>query len=104
MGDGYHPSPSPYHELFPLLWTLAINNGILISHKMCLTKHNWLGKVIDTEETTETILFEENQRYLPAPTNLNKKEQAEWDRRQHIVRDLCNNLLMNGEKFVKTSI
>lgn len=89
--------PVPYHEMFPLLWTLAINKGIPIHHKVKVTKR-FLGKLINTEDREQDVLFEESERTIEMPEHSSKKERKTLEDQQKINDDICNNLLLSGKK------
>ena len=89
--------PTPYHELYPFLWTLAIQGGLQIHQDCKWIKRNFLNKVVSEEHTREQLFYRyTNRKLIPGS---NKERQAVEDRNL-VYAAISNNLLMNGPKFI----
>lgn len=50
-------APIPYHELYPILWTLAVHGGMQITQSVRWLKKNFLGFTVSEEHTDERVTF-----------------------------------------------
>ena len=90
--------PTPYHELYPFLWTMAIHGGLQIYQDCKWLKKNFFGKVISDEHTRELVFFRHHESdRLPPKAG---KETQIWEDRALVYDTIRNNLLMNGHKYV----
>ena len=92
-------TPTPYHELHPLLWTLAITGASRIYHDCRWLKKNFLGSVTSREDTLEPVRFD-YRREIALPKKKNQKSQDYTA----IVRDVSDNILMHKGTFTRTVI
>lgn len=88
-------APTPYHELFPFLWTLAIQGGMPIRQDVRWLGKNFLGRVVSDEHTRERVFFRYTEKDVPA-----SKKDKKGEDRKHVTDTIRNNLLMNGQKFI----
>lgn len=84
--------PVPYHELYPLIWTLAVNNCLPVSHNVTVTK-KLLGRVVGTREKELQVRFDANdsiEKTLRDAELLKKKPQSYADAmaKVHVARNL----------------
>lgn len=93
LGDEKNHSPKPYHELFPLLWTLAITGNIPIVHDC-----EWITKNIIKHVTTTRGAQTHRFDYRLPPSAANKKRPTPIERDKAIVFcDISANLLCKGD-------
>jgi hypothetical protein len=93
--DDMSMAPTPYHELFPFLWTLAIQGGLQIRQDCRWLKKNFWDKIVSDEHTREQVFFRYTEKDLPAA----KKDKKAEDRKR-VTDTIRNNLLMNGHKYI----
>lgn len=93
--DEMSMAPTPYHEMFPFLWTLAIQGGLQIRQDCRWLKKNFWGKIVSDEHTRELLFFRYTEK---DPTAAKKNEKAED--RKRVTDTIRNNLLMNGYKYI----
>lgn len=96
--DFYATAPTPYHELYPFLWTMAIHGGLQIHQDCKWIKKNFLGSISSTEHTRELCFYRSAYRTLPVSGSKAEKRKAE--ERNLTFATISNNLLMNGRKYV----
>lgn len=99
MDDWTEATPTPYHELHPLLWTLAITGASRIYHDCRWLKKNFLGYVTSREDTLEAVRFDYRRELAPP-----RKMTTGAKDFIAIQRDVSNNLLMHNGTFVHTVI
>lgn len=75
-------SPVPYHETYPLLWTLAVNNALPVRHKM-VTNCTFMGKIVDVIERDGCVRYD-SQLECPA------------EEQERVYHSLSRNLLLRG--------
>lgn len=100
-GDRDNPElnpPVPYHELIPLIWTLAIQGGLTIYQSCKWLKKNFLNQTVSEDHTREAVFFRYSNRNLPVPKRGPERRVVE-DRNQ-VYAAICNNLMMNGRNYV----
>lgn len=90
-------APTPYHELYPFVWTLAIMGGVKVYQNCCWLKRGFLGKIVDQEDTREAITFHYAQRNLPEGPG---KQNQQVKDHNIVYGAISNNLLMNGRKYL----
>lgn len=91
-------APVPYHELIPLIWTLAIQGGLTIYQNCKWLKKGFLGGTTQEEHTREAVFFRYTNRNLPVPKR--RAERRVVEDRNLVYAAICNNLMMNGRNFV----
>lgn len=94
-------TPTPYHELFPFLWTLSIMGVIKIYHNCCWLKKNFFGSVVSQEDTKEAILFHYADK---TTTDGRRKPDRRAEDRCRINATIRNNILMNGPKYLEETV
>jgi len=104
--DPTYPKPIPYHELYPLLWTLAVNNGILVSHRVTYVKRNFLKMVTASHHEIESVPFNYRVKELRPKdeSQLTKDEKERLALRREIIKSLYSNLLMHSKHHQSTNI
>lgn len=90
-----HP-PESFHELFPLIWTLAITGTVLVRHGVVKIKKNMFGS-ISSEETFQNCRFD----YRFMPQFKNKKENT---RQQAMWSNIRKNLLSAASVYHSTQV
>lgn len=98
--DSSSEMPTPYHELVPFIWTLAIQAGIQVYQDCRWLKMNWMGRQVSEEHTRELVDFTYLQRNLPVP----KKNPTPVEDRNSVYATISNNLLMNGGKYIAETV
>lgn len=91
-------APTPYHELYPFLWTMAIHGGLQIHQDCKWIKMNFLRVITSTEHTRELCFYRSACRTLPVSGSKTEKRKAE--ERNLTFATISNNLLMNGRKYI----
>lgn len=91
-------APTPYHELYPFLWTMSVMAGLQVYQDCKWLKTNFLGWVISDQHTKELVFFRRGTLAQAAPRG-NKERQA-WEDRKSVYHAIQNNLLMNGSKYI----
>lgn len=76
--------PVPYHETYPLLWTLAVNNALPVCHRV-VTNRKFMGKLVEATPRDQCYRFDGN---LDLPSG--ELEQ--------IYQSISRNLLLCGAK------
>lgn len=104
--DPGYPKPIPYHELYPLLWTLSVNNGIGVSHRVTYVKRNFLKRVVSSHHEIETFPFNYRIKELRSKdeSQLTKDEKARLSLRREINKSLYSNLLMHSKHYQSTNV
>ena len=93
--------PTPYHELYPLLWTLAITGGTKVYHKCSWLTTGVFGNIKDTQDTEEGVLFPHSQTEKIIAS---AKSRQKADDLGIVYNDLKSNLFMHGDEYAKTII
>lgn len=97
--NGTDATPTPYHELNPLLWTLSVTGACRIYHNCRWLKKNFLGSVVSREDTIESVRLD--YRKKPDLSRLKPKQQQDV---LTILQDVSDNILMHKETFTRTVI
>ena len=85
----YEPKPPvPYHETYPLLWTLAVNDGLPVCHRVTVNK-KFLGKLMEDVSQDKCFRFDGNME-LPTTADESAGETA------RIQLSIARNLLLYG--------
>lgn len=95
--DGRSSEPCPFHELFPLVWTLAITGALPVVHEVHWTRKSFLGSVVSEQDTREIVRCDFRQA---ANSNVRKTVPDEAVMRSDILR----NLLMQTTRYAVTFI
>lgn len=90
-------APEAYHELFPLVWTLAITGAIPVSHRVMRLKKNMFGTPRIESDREEDIFY----HYKATPPAKNKKDAM---RLQAIWSDITKNLFSMTKDYQTTEI
>lgn len=93
-GDFNCFAPTPYHELYPFLWTMAIQGGLQIHQDVKWLKKNFLGFMVSDEHTRELIFFRCDEELSVSPKDKKAKD------RKRVTDVIRNNILMNGPKYI----
>ncbi len=101
-GAGCGENPEPYHELLPILWTLAVNGVLWVNHKCRWVKKGLTGRIVGTETSVEPVIYHYARRNAPAMPGGNKKERNRAENTVKIYADVTNNMLMNGTRYTDT--
>lgn len=68
IGENDPPDPpTPFHELFPLLWTMAITGMIPISHTCRYQKFDLFGNIKASDEGTENVYLDYRRTEKASP-------------------------------------
>lgn len=95
--EGYEV-PTPYHELFPLLWTLSVTGALRVYHPCSWQKLNWLHAIVRTENTEEAVQYD-----YRTPTESVSRSRQQQD--VALLRaDVCRNLFMQTARHITTVI
>lgn len=86
-------APTPYHELLPFIWTMAITGGIRVRHKCKWLRRGLFRQVVGDETTEESIAYHHDRR-----NSLTAKDKQTLEDRNAIYRDITNNLLMHPDR------
>lgn len=97
-------APTPYHELYPFVWTLAIQGGLKVYQDCVWLKKNFLGMQVSEEHTKEQVTFSYTKRNLPVPAQAGKKEKQRIQDINQVYAAISNNLLMNGRKYISETV
>lgn len=87
-------APTPYHELYPFLWTMAIQGGLQTHQDVKWLKKNFLGFMVSDEHTRDLIFFRYDE-----DLSASKKDRKTEDRKR-VTDVIRNNLLMNSPKYI----
>lgn len=91
--------PQPFHEIFPLIWTLAVNGVLNIAHNYKQTEYNIFGGFKNATEGTKLAAFDYKSR--PQSKGRTSKE-AKTD--LIIYNDIASNLLMKNDGYVTSEL
>ncbi len=91
--------PQPFHEIFPLIWTLAVNGVLNISHNYRQTEYNIFGGFKSSTEGTKTAVFD--YKSLPESSKSSSKEEKN---NVIIYNDIASNLLMKSDGYVTSEL
>ena len=95
--------PTPYHELYPLLWTLLITGCTRAYHNCNWITKNFLGRIVDNTPSLEGVVFPYSKvQQMIQQAQLKDKRRAED--LKIIYRDLSNNLFMRDGKYAVSDI
>ena len=97
-------APTPYHEMYPLLWTMATNGSLLIIHLCTWAEKGFLGGFKNKTEGAESMMFQAGP-YIYYTIEDDGTEETR-DKNQ-ILKDIAANLLMenstvNGVNYQQT--
>ncbi len=81
--------PTPYHEMYPLLWTLAITGALPIEHQYVGTHYNWLGAAVSTRKETDIVTFD-------------ARNIRSFKNEDDAIRDSASNLFMRESTYAPT--
>lgn len=90
--------PNPYHECYPLIWSLAINGGLKIYQNCRWIRKNFLNMIVEEQTTMERVKFRHQYRNADLPRG---KEREKIQNRNRMYNAFGNNLLMNGPRFIQ---
>ena len=96
-------APTPYRELFPLVWTLAISGNLRVKHEVSYIQRTFLKRVIGGGGNQEDRTI----RYVPFVWNAQPDVKKSRDKEDEILihKDLKANLLMyKRDKFSRTKL
>lgn len=82
--------PTPYHEMMPLLWTMAIMGALEIEHRCTWRWRTLLG----TYQSTDGIVTVDSFRYRDFIDPRNRPPKAPVSEEQSVKMDVSANLLM----------
>lgn len=88
--------PQPFHELVPLVWTLAITGAIPVIHDVHWMKKNMIGRVVSETDTREIVTCD--YRKADSDTGTQNSDQAA------MCRDIIKNLTLQADRFQRTVI
>lgn len=100
-GIGNPRKPTPYHELYPLLWTLAITGSTRVYHKCNWLTKGLFGNIKDTQETWEGVLFPYSKTKEIIANAKDKKKAEDY---RSVYEDLKKNMFMREKKYSITTI
>ena len=95
--------PTPYHELYPLLWTLLITGCTRAYHNCNWITKNFLGRIVDNTPSLVGVVFP----YSKVQQMIHQAQQKDKRRAEDlkiIYRDLSNNLFMRDGKYAVSDI
>lgn len=95
--DDHQSDPSPFHELFPLVWTLAITGALPVVHDVNWVKRNFLRSVVSEQSTREIIRCDYREANDPSAKGANQDTAA-------MRSDVLKNLLMQTDRYTVTFI
>ena len=85
--------PTPYREMYPLLWTLAITGAMPVSHDVGYVSRNWYQRLLNS--SSGNIIWDEKITLFDWRRPPREKKGTEDD--CTIWQDLRNNLLLPGK-------
>lgn len=89
--DGEAIPPTPYHEMYPLLWTFAILGALPVEHPCEWYKENWLKKMV--VDSKETVCFAFSEAKLDHMNYELKAARADGGRKgKQILKNFNNDL------------
>lgn len=97
-GDLNSDAPTPYHELYPFLWTMAVQGGLQIYQDCRWLKRNFFGKITSDEYSSVPVFFRNHSANQVPPKG--SREKQLWEDRLLVYDNIRNNLLMNGSKYI----
>lgn len=95
--------PTPYHEVYPLLWTLSITRNYTIQHNCKYFTQNFMSKLLNLGNSSSvTAIHYTNFHYSAKP--IEKKFASEEQKDYNaILASIRSNLLMNPDMHTYTS-
>ena len=94
-------NPTPYHELYPLFWTLMITGATRVYHKTQWQKKGFFGGIASTENVVEGVRY----RYDKVDMLLaNAKTKQKRKDLEVIYQDIENNLMTHRESYSESVI
>ena len=89
--------PTPYHEMYPLIWTMAITSSLKIIHLCSWVKKGLLGDFKSSTEGSESILFNASAYiYGKNATLVPDQDPEEYQDRLQMTKDVASNILMEN--------
>lgn len=92
-------NPTPFHELFPLIWTLSIMGSLQISHPCVWNTKNWLGAYKQSSEGSVGVTFFSKPYMAGEKPKTGTPEQKED--KFLLYQDIGANLLLVTDEFGK---
>lgn len=92
--------PTPYHELYPLFWTLMITGATRVYHKIQWQTVGFFGGISKIEDDVEGVRY----RYDKVETLLSRATGKQRKDMEIIYRDIENNLLTHRETYSESVI
>ena len=93
-------APTPYHELYPLFWTLMITGAARVYHKIQWQTVGLFGGISRTEDDIEGVRY----RYDKVNMLLSMAKGRKQKDMEIIYRDIENNLLTHRESYSESVI
>lgn len=94
--------PTPFHEMYPLLWTLAVTEGVYVMHECSwFTPRGWWDVVTNSGNGTVSEGVVEALYHYAKPVVLPRKPDEEELDQAQMWKDISANLLMNGNGLDK---
>ena len=88
--DKAQNGPKPFHEMFPLIWTLAVTGVLGIAHQCVWRDYDIFKNFKSATNGAEKVVFD--YRVVPNTSKRDKEKKIIFD-------DVASNLLMRSKSY-----